>query len=183
MGRNKFHEWCRMTTAIVQRLAEVKERIGKAAAAAGRTAEEVTLVAVSKAHPPESIAALLAAGHRTFGENRVQEALAKYPALRADYPDLELHMVGPLQSNKAGDAVAGFDVIQSVDRERIARTLAREMQRQGRRPKCLLQVNSGEEPQKAGVAPDEILPLLELCRELDLPLAGLMCIPPLDESP
>src|SRR5690606_32647575 len=123
------------------------------------------------------------AGQRCFGENRVQEALQKFPELRESQPDFELHLIGPLQSNKAAEAVAHFDVIQTVDREKIARALAKEMDKQGRRPACFLQVNTGEEPQKAGVVPGEVEALVTLCRSLDLPLRGLMCIPPLGEPP
>lgn len=172
-----------MSESISQSLAKVKERIAKAARAAGRDPADITLVAVSKTHSPERIAEALDAGQRCFGENRVQEAMAKFPQLRADHPDLELHLVGPLQSNKAADAVATFDVIQSVDRPKIVRALAKEMERQGRRPRCFIQVNTGEEPQKAGVAPGELSSLLELCREAELPLVGLMCIPPVEEPP
>lgn len=168
-------------TTVVERLGEVKARIEKAARTADRDPAAVELVAVSKTHPAERIAEVLAAGHLCFGENRVQEAMAKFPDLRTRFPDLELHLVGPLQSNKAGDAVATFDVIQTVDRERIARALAKEMRRQDRWPNCLLQVNTGEEPQKAGVAPAEVEALLGICREVELPLVGLMCIPPLEE--
>lgn len=169
--------------AIAERLAEVRGRIAEAARRAGRDPAAVTLVAVSKTHPAEAVAAALAAGQRVFGENRVQEAVAKFPALRAARPDLELHLIGPLQSNKAAEAVAHFDVIQSLDREKIARALAKEMERQGRRPRCFLQVNTGEEPQKAGIAPGETDALVALCRDLGLPLEGLMCIPPLEDPP
>jgi len=169
--------------AIAERLAEVRGCIAAAARRAGRDPAAVTLVAVSKTHPAEAVAAALAAGQRVFGENRVQEAAAKFPALRAAHPELELHLIGPLQSNKAAEAVAHFDVIQSVDREKIARVLAKEMGRQDRWPRCFLQVNTGEEPQKAGVAPGETDALVALCRDLGLPLAGLMCIPPLEDPP
>src|SRR5215510_938457 len=135
------------------RLAEVRRRIAEAARAAARDPGSVTLVAVSKTHGAERVRDLLRAGHRVFGENRVQEAERKFPALKAEYPDLQLHLVGPLQTNKARDAVALFDVIQSVDRERLAATLAKEMARAGRRPDCFIQVNTGEEPQKAGIMP------------------------------
>lgn len=171
------------TAAIAARLAEVRGRIAAAARRADRDPAAVTLVAVSKTHPAEAVAAALAAGQRVFGENRVQEALAKFPALRAAHPELELHLIGPLQSNKAAEAVAHFDVIQSVDREKIVRALAKEMERQDRRPRCFLQVNTGEEAQKAGVAPGETDALVALCRDLGLPLAGLMCIPPLEDPP
>ena len=127
---------------------------------------------------------LLAAGQRVFGENRVQEAEGKFPALKAEVADLELHLIGPLQTNKARDAVALFDVIQSVDRERLASTLAKEMERAGRRPDCYVQVNTGEEAQKAGVLPKDVDAFVTACRDVHkLPIVGLMCIPPVDEEP
>jgi pyridoxal phosphate enzyme (YggS family) len=165
-------------------LAEVNRRIAEAAKAAGRQPGDVTLVAVSKTHGPERVRELLEVGQRIFGENRVQEAQEKFPALKADYPDLELHLIGPLQTNKARDAVALFDVIQSVDRERLAGVLAREMERAGKRPNCFVQVNTGEEPQKAGILPAEVDAFVASCRDLHkLPVVGLMCIPPVDEEP
>ena len=152
--------------------------------AAGRDPAEVTLVAVSKTHPPEGIEPAIAAGHRIFGENRVQEAASKYPALKATWPNLRLHLIGPLQSNKARDAVRLFDVIETLDRPKLARALASAMDQEGRRPDCYIQVNTGEEPQKSGVAPGEADALIALARdELGLPVVGLMCIPPLDEEP
>ena len=167
-----------------EHLADVKRRIAEAARAAGRDPVEITLVAVSKTHGAEKIRDLLQAGHRVFGENRVQEAQDKFPALKADYPDLELHLIGPLQTNKARDAVALFDVIESVDRDRLAATLAKEMERAGKRPACFIQVNTGEEPQKAGVLPAELDAFVKTCRETyKLPVVGLMCIPPVDEEP
>jgi pyridoxal phosphate enzyme (YggS family) len=166
------------------RLAEVKDRIAQAAQAAGRPSADVTLVAVSKTHGADRVRELLAAGQRVFGENRVQEAEEKFPALRAEYPDLELHLIGPLQTNKAREAVALFDVIQSVDRDRLAATLAKEMARAGRRPDCFIQVNTGEEPQKAGVLPADLESFVAACRDTHkLPIVGLMCIPPVDEEP
>jgi pyridoxal phosphate enzyme (YggS family) len=171
-------------TAGADRLAEVRQRIAAAARAAGRDPASVTLVAVSKTHGADRVRKLLQAGQRVFGENRVQEAEAKFPALKAEYPDLELHLIGPLQTNKAREAVALFDVIQSVDRERLAATLAKEMQRIGRRPDCYIQVNTGEEPQKAGVLPADIDAFAASCRDTHkLPVVGLMCIPPVDEEP
>jgi pyridoxal phosphate enzyme (YggS family) len=165
-------------------LAEVKRRIAEAAKAAGRQPGDVTLVAVSKTHGPERVRELLEAGHRVFGENRVQEAQEKFPALKAAYPDLELHLIGPLQTNKAREAVALFDVIQSVDRERLAGVLAKEMDRAGRRPTCFIQVNTGEEEQKAGILPAELDAFVASCRDAHkLPVVGLMCIPPVDEEP
>ncbi len=166
------------------RLDEVRRRIAEAARAAGRDPATVTLVAVSKTHGADRVRELLQVGQRVFGENRVQEAEGKFPALKAEYPDLELHLIGPLQTNKAREAVALFDVIQSVDRERLAATLAREMERAGRRPACYVQVNTGEEPQKAGVLPAEVDAFVASCRDgHKLPVVGLMCIPPVDEDP
>jgi pyridoxal phosphate enzyme (YggS family) len=160
-------------------LAEVRERIAAAARAAGRDPADVTLIAVSKTQPPERVEAALAAGQRTFGENYVQEAAGRWPPLRERYPGVELHMIGGLQSNKAAEAVALFDVIESVDRPKLARELAKAMGRQGRRPRLLIQVNTGEEPQKSGVLPAGLPGLVGLCREeLGLPLEGLMAIPP-----
>ena len=144
----------------------------------------MTLVAVSKAQPDERVLAALAAGQRVFGENYLQEARARWPALRARHPDLQLHMIGPIQTNKARDVVALFDVIETVDRPKLARVLAREMARQGRRPACFVQVNTGEEPQKAGVWPADADAFVKACRDdLGLPVEGLMAIPPEDEEP
>jgi len=171
-------------SAGADRLAEVKARIAEAAKAAGRAAADVTLVAVSKMHGADRVRELLDAGQRVFGENRVQEAEEKFPALKGEYPDLELHLIGPLQTNKARDAVALFDVIQSVDRERLAATLAKEMERAGKRPACFIQVNTGEEPQKAGILPADLDEFVGSCRDTHkLPVVGLMCIPPVDEEP
>jgi pyridoxal phosphate enzyme (YggS family) len=171
-------------SAGAERLAEVHQRIAAAARAAGRDPAAVTLVAVSKTHGADMVREMLQAGQRVFGENRVQEAEEKFPALKAEYPDLELHLIGPLQTNKARDAVALFDVIQSVDRERIAAALAKEMERLGRRPACYIQVNTGEEPQKAGVLPADLDAFVIACRDTHkLPVVGLMCIPPVDEEP
>ncbi len=165
-------------------LAAVRERIAQAAAASGRAAEAITLVAVTKMFAPEAIIPALEAGHRTFGENRVQEAQAKWPALKERYPDVVLHLIGGLQTNKVRDAVALFDVIETVDRAKLARALAKEMAESARRPDCFVEVNTGEEAQKAGVWPEATDALVGLCRdELALPVKGLMCIPPLDEEP
>jgi len=173
-----------MEGVIVANLATVRQRIEAAAGAAGRPPDSVTLVAVSKTHPAASVREALATGHRTFGENRVQEALAKYPQLRAEFPDLALHLIGPLQTNKVRDAVAAFDVIESVDRPRLAQALANEMELAGRHPPCLIEVNTGEEPQKAGVMPAEADRFIDECRtRLGLPIMGLMCVPPFDEEP
>lgn len=165
-------------------LAEVRARIAAAARAAARDPAAVTLVAVSKTHGAERVEELLQAGQRVFGENRVQEAQAKFPGLKTRYPDLELHLIGPLQTNKARDAVALFDVIESVDRPKLAAELAREMVRQGRRPACFVQINTGEEEQKAGVAPGEADAFIRACiEEHKLSVVGVMCIPPADEEP
>jgi len=166
------------------RLADVKGRIDAAARAAGRAPTDTTLVAVSKTHGADRVRELLAVGQRVFGENRVQEAEEKFPALKAEYPDLELHLIGPLQTNKARDAVALFDVIQSVDRDRLAASLAKEMEKAGKRPACFIQVNTGEEPQKAGVLPADLDAFVATCRDTyKLPVVGLMCIPPVDDEP
>ena len=170
--------------AISANLATVCGRIEAAARAAGRPAEGVTLVAVSKTHPADSVRAALAAGQRVFGENRVQEAIAKFPGLRRDYPDLKLHLIGPLQTNKAREAVGFFDVIETLDREKLARVLAEEIQRAGKAPALYVQVNTGEESQKAGVAPGESDAFIATCRtRYGLAVEGLMCIPPEDEPP
>ncbi|MEZ5843361.1 MAG: YggS family pyridoxal phosphate-dependent enzyme [Hyphomicrobiaceae bacterium] len=171
-------------TDVTTAIATIRARIADAAREVGRDPASVHLVAVSKTYDADAILPVLEAGHRLFGENRVQEAKAKWPALRERFPDLHLALIGPLQSNKAGEAVALFDAIHSVDREKIARALATEMTRQGKRPALFVQVNTGEEPQKAGIAPVETAAFLKLCREeLGLTIAGLMCIPPVDEEP
>ena len=169
---------------IAANLAAVAARIRAAALAAKRDPATVTLVAVSKTNPAAAVSAAFAAGQRVFGENRVQEAQGKFPALRPSHPGLILHLIGPLQTNKVRDAVQLFDVIETVDRPRLAEALAAEMARSGKRPECFVQVNTGEEPQKAGIAPGAAESFVADCRErLKLPLAGLMCIPPLDEEP
>jgi pyridoxal phosphate enzyme (YggS family) len=165
------------------RLASVAARIADAAQAAKRDPASVSLVAVTKTFGPDDIVPVLDAGHRTFGENRVQEAKSKWPALRERYPNVDLHLIGPLQSNKAREAVQLFDAIHTIDRPKIAEAIAQETTRQGKRLQLFLQVNTGEEPQKAGVMPKETGSLLRLCRdELKLEIAGLMCIPPVDEE-
>jgi hypothetical protein len=165
-------------------LADVRARIAAAAREAGRDPDAVTLVAVSKMQPIARIEAVLAAGHRVFGENRVQEAQARWPALRARYPGVELHLIGPLQTNKARAAADLFDVIESVDRPRLARKLAEVFAETGRSLPVYIQVNTGEEPQKAGVLPDDADAFITECRDgLGLRVAGLMCIPPADEEP
>ena len=169
--------------AIAARLQAVRAGIVRACADMNRDRASVHLVCVSKTFGAEEIAATLTEGQRIFGENRVQEAQGKWPALRARFPDVELHLIGPLQSNKAAEAVALFDVIETVDRPKIAAALAAEMARQGKRTRLLVQVNTGAEPQKAGVLPREADAFIARCRgELGLEIAGLMCIPPLDEQ-
>ena len=163
---------------------DVIAAISAAEKTAGRAAGSVTLIAVSKTFGAEDIRPVLDAGHRDFGENKVQEAQGKWPALKEDYPDVRLHLIGPLQSNKAKDAVALFDAIHSIDRPKIARAVADEMAKQGRKLQLFLQVNTGEEPQKAGVMPREAAAFVAMCREdLKLDIAGLMCIPPVEEEP
>jgi len=173
-----------MEGIIAANLTAVRGRIEAAARAAGRAPESVALVAVSKTHPAAIVRDALAAGHRVFGENRVQEAQAKYPALREAYPDLALHLIGPLQTNKVRAALAIFDVIESVDRPRLAQALAKEMNHSGRRPPCLIEVNTGEEAQKAGIMPADADGFIVECRDrLGLSILGLMCVPPIDEEP
>lgn len=170
--------------SAADRLAEIRHRIRRTERATGRPEGAVTLVAVSKTFPAEEIAPVIAAGQRVFGENRVQEAKAKWPGLKAATPEIELHLIGPLQSNKAREAVELFDVIHTVDRDRIAEALAAEMRRQGRTPKLLVQVNTGLEPQKAGIDPRETAAFVERCRsQHGLTIAGLMCIPPAEDAP
>jgi pyridoxal phosphate enzyme (YggS family) len=169
--------------AIAERLADVRARIAAAATAAARDPASVALVAVTKTMPASAIEAALAAGQRHFGENRVQEAKAKYPPLRARWPDLRLHLIGHLQTNKAEDAVETFDLIETVDRARLAEALAKAMAKHGRQVPVYVQVNTGEEAQKAGVAPPAAEALVEECRRLGLAVRGLMCIPPADEEP
>lgn len=169
---------------IAADLKAVRDRMDASARAAGRDPAAVTLVAVSKTHPAEAVRAALLAGQRVFGENRVQEGKAKFPELKMEFPELELHLIGPLQTNKVRDAVALFDVIESVDRPKLARSLADEIARAGRHPKILLQVNTGREPQKAGVDPDQADALVTVCREqYHLRVEGVMCIPPAEGDP
>jgi hypothetical protein len=172
------------TIDVAANLAQVRARIEAAARAAGREPADVTLVAVTKTHGAAAIRAAIAAGHRVFGENRVQEAEDKWPALKAEFTSARLHLIGPLQSNKAKRAVQLFDAIETVDRPKIARVLAEEMTRQNRRPACFIEVNTGEEAQKSGVLPAQLDAFVRECRETyDLPVEGLMCIPPVDEEP
>jgi pyridoxal phosphate enzyme (YggS family) len=168
---------------VASRLTAIRQQIAEAAATAKRDPAAVTLVAVAKTFPAEAVAEALAAGQRHFGENRVQEGMAKYPAFRATHPDLVLHLIGPLQTNKVKQAVAHFDVIHTLDRDSLAKELAKEFDKSGRRLPCFVQVNTGEEPQKAGCAPQEADAFVAACRALDLPVVGLMCIPPAEEEP
>jgi len=167
----------------LDRLATVRERIARAARDAGRDPHDVALVCVSKTFSAADIRPVIEAGQRIFGENRVQEALEKWPALKADCPDLELHLIGPLQSNKAHDAVVVFDVIETVDREKIAKAIADEIQKCARHPRLLVQVNTGAESQKAGLLPEEADAFLATCRKTyGLEISGLMCIPPVNDQ-
>ena len=164
-------------------LSEIKARVAKACAHAGRAVDEVTLIAVSKVQPNERVAAVLDEGHRVFGENRVQEAAGKWPAFRERYDGIDLHLIGPLQTNKARQAMGLFQAIHSVDRPKLAQTIARLAQETGHCPDIFLQVNTGEEPQKAGVMPAMADAFVAEARALDLPVRGLMCIPPVEEEP
>jgi len=164
-------------------LSEISERIARAEANAGRAPGSVSLVAVSKVQPPERVEAVLEEGHRLFGENRVQEAADRWPPFQERYDGISLHLVGPLQTNKARQALGMFDAIHSLDRPRLARTLARLAQETGGCPDLFVQVNTGEEPQKAGVLPADADAFVAECRALELPVQGLMCIPPVDEEP
>ncbi|MEQ9519323.1 MAG: YggS family pyridoxal phosphate-dependent enzyme [Parvibaculum sp.] len=162
----------------------VKASVDKALSEAGRAADSATLVVVSKTQPAEAILPVLEVGHRVFGENRVQEAHAKWPLLRETYPDIELHLIGPLQTNKAGEALQLFDVIETLDREKLARAFVKERDKGVSIPRLLIQVNTGAEPQKAGVLPEALDAFIVLCRDtLSLPVEGLMCIPPAEEEP
>ena len=168
-----------------EQLTEISARIEKACQAAGRGPESVTLVAVAKRQSLDRITRVLAAGHRVFAENRIQEAQAKWPDLKTDYGDIELHYVGALQTNKVGDAFDLFDVIHTLDREKLARKIAQERdKRDGHCPDLFIQINTGEEPQKSGVLPQDVDAFVHLCKEeLCLPVIGLMCLPPVDEEP
>ena len=173
-----------MPETAPQRLAGIRDRIAAAEADAGRARGSVTLIAVSKTFDAPDIAPVIDAGQRVFGENRVQEAKGKWPALRAAHDGLEVHLIGPLQSNKAGEAVALFDAIHTIDRDKIAAAVAAEMVKQGRRLRLFVQVNTGAEPQKAGVLPGDAEAFVARCRDVHgLAIDGLMCIPPADEAP
>src|ERR1051326_2592931 len=171
-------------TLSAARLAAVRREIEEACRAVGRDPATVTLLAIAKTFPAAAIADVIAAGQTVFGENRVQEAKAKWPALKAEHPGLELHLVGPLQSNKVKDALALFDAIHSVDRPSLCAALAKEVAKQGRQPRLFVEVNTGDEPQKAGVLPESTEAFLARCRdEYGLRIEGLMCIPPFEEPP
>jgi len=174
-----------MTDTIPSRLAEIRAELARLAEAAGRAADAVQLVAVSKTKPADAVRAALDAGQRRFGENRVQEAMAKFPDLRGEFPDLTLHLIGPLQTNKLKEALDTFDVIETVDRPKLAEALALAFAKGPVRTRALLiQVNTGEEPQKAGIPPREADDFIRDCLErLKLPIVGLMCIPPVDDEP
>lgn len=173
-----------LQTDIAANLRQVDSAMVAALKAAERSGDKIDLVAVSKTHPAERVRLALESGHQFFGENRVQEAGAKWPALKEEFPQARLHLIGPLQTNKVRGVLPLFDVIETVDRPKLARSLAAEMSRQGRRPICFVQVNTGEEAQKAGVLPGEADAFIEQCRgDLELPIAGLMCIPPVNEEP
>ena len=164
-------------------LTEIKARIENVLERVGRSPGTVQLIAVSKVQPDERVEAVLEQGHRVFGENKVQEAAGKWPAFRERFEGVELHLIGPLQTNKARQAMELFDVIQTLDRSKLAKTFARLRDELGQCPPLYVQVNTGEEPQKAGVLPAETDAFLAECRALDLPIVGLMCIPPFDEEP
>jgi pyridoxal phosphate enzyme (YggS family) len=167
----------------VDRLIATKDAIRRAAQECGRDPAGITLVCVTKTFPAQDVLPLLEAGHRVFGENRVQEARAKWPALRERFPDIELHLIGPLQSNKSREAVETFDVIESVDRDKIAEALAQDMARLSKRPRLFAQINTGAEPQKAGVLPQEADAFIDRCKSVHgLELEGLMCVPPVGEQ-
>jgi hypothetical protein len=169
---------------VTENLATVRSEIETAANSVNRDPTAVTLIAVSKTFDADDIRPVLQAGQRVFGENRVQEAEGKWPQLREEFPDVELHLIGPLQTNKVKHALPLFDVIQTVDRPKLARTLADQMDKTGHRPDCFIQVNTGEEDQKAGIAPADVDGFVAQCRdEFGLPIVGLMCIPPVDEQP
>lgn len=164
-------------------LSEIQDRIAKACAEAGRDTSEVQLIAVSKVQPLDRVEAVLNEGHRLFGENRVQEAAGKWPDFKARFDGVSVHLIGPLQTNKTRQAFELFDAIHSVDRPKLARTIARIAQEEGHCPEVFIQVNTGEEDQKAGVLPADADGFIAECREMDLPVRGLMCIPPVEETP
>jgi len=176
------HDLSSDKTDVAANLAEIQSNINAACDVAGRDPSDVTLVCVSKNHDADHVRKALVDGRRVFGENRVQEAAGKWPGLRAEFPDIELHLIGPLQTNKVKDAVALFDVIETVDRPKLAKALARQRDNTGGCPDLFIQINTGEEEQKAGIAPKDADDFIKMCREeLDLPIIGLMCIPPVEE--
>jgi hypothetical protein len=169
---------------IASKIVELSGEISATASDAGRNAEDVNLMAVSKFHPAAKIRRALEVGHRLFGENRVQEAASKYPTLKEEYPDLRLHLIGPLQTNKVREAVRLFDAIETLDRLRLAEALSKEQKKTGVCPNLFIQVNTGEEVKKSGVWPEDVDSFIRLCREeLELPVIGLMCIPPVNDEP
>ena len=173
-----------MSHPVLSAYRSVRADMAEACRRAGRAPDDVALVAVTKTHEADAILPVLEEGHRIYGENRVQEAKGKWPALKERFPGIELHLIGPLQTNKAAEAVALFDVIQTVDRPRLAAALAKEMVRQNKSPKLYVQVNTGLEPQKAGLAPDQVAGFIaSAASEHGLTFAGLMCIPPVDQDP
>jgi pyridoxal phosphate enzyme (YggS family) len=183
-GSVRYRRGMQDNHSVAAALADVKRQIASACRDAGRDPASVTLIAVSKTFPADVVEQAIIAGHRIFGENRVQESKAKWPALREKYSDLELHLIGPLQSNKAKEAVALFDAIHSVDRPSICDALAKEIAKQGRAPKLFVEINTGAEPQKAGILPENADAFLRACRDTyGLTIDGLMCIPPFDEAP
>jgi pyridoxal phosphate enzyme (YggS family) len=178
------HDLSSDKTDVAANLAEIQGNINAACDAADRNPDDVTLVCVSKNHDADHVRKALVDGRRVFGENRVQEAAGKWQGLRAEFPDIELHLIGPLQTNKLKDAVALFDVIETVDRPKLAKALAKHRDNTGTCPDLFIQINTGEEEQKAGIAPKDADDFITMCREeLDLPIIGLMCIPPVDEEP
>lgn len=164
-------------------LSEIMAQIAFAAEESGRRPEDISLLAVSKTHGEDKILPVLEAGQRLFGENRVQEAAGKWPALKEKYPDVRLHLIGPLQTNKVREAVVLFDAIETIDRPELAKKLVKEMEKQGRNLPCFIQVNTGEEPQKAGVHPKETAEFVKYCQNIGLNIIGLMCIPPVEDEP
>ncbi|WP_417803522.1 YggS family pyridoxal phosphate-dependent enzyme [Thalassospira lucentensis] len=178
------HDLSSGNSDVAQNLREIQDNIDAACAAADRDPKDVTLVCVSKNHEADHVRKALVEGRRVFGENRVQESAGKWPGLRAEFSDVQLHLIGPLQTNKVKDAVGLFDVIETVDRPKLARALAKHRDATGNCPDLFIQINTGEEPQKAGIAPADADDFITLCRdELNLPITGLMCIPPVDEEP
>ena len=173
-----------VTKDIAENLVAVQAQMNQAAQEVKRETHSITLIAVSKTHPASHIQSVLEAGHRVFGENRVQEGEAKWPALKQVFPDTVLHLIGPLQSNKVKQAIALFDVIETLDRPKLARALATQAEKLGRLPRLYVQVNTGEEPQKAGILPEDADAFIAQCKsEYQLPIEGLMCIPPVEEEP